>query len=47
MAVVVVVAVAVAVADDDGDGGNGGGCMYTVVHKKTCHFYFFDNSGKC
>ena len=20
--------------------------IYTVVHKKTCHFYFFDNSGK-
>jgi len=19
---------------------------YTVGHKKTCHFYFFDNSGK-
>jgi len=21
-------------------------CMYTVGHKKTCPFYFFDNSGK-
>jgi len=21
-------------------------CIYTVVHKKTCHFYFSDNSGK-
>jgi len=20
--------------------------LYTVVHKKTSHFYFFDNSGK-
>jgi len=20
---------------------------YTVGHKKTCHFYFYDNFGKC